>query len=89
MSEERAKVVRNIAEDLNIAMYQLSGFADMLGDIIGKMPFQEEEESYSIECRAFCAWAQKKLDVLTTQLMIQTKESSKLVSVLEKEVVAS
>ena len=35
MSEERAKVVRNIAEDLNIAMYQLSGFADMLGDIIG------------------------------------------------------
>mgnify|MGYP001046191702 FL=1 len=89
MSEERAKVVRNIAEDLNIAMYQLSGFADMLGDIIGKMPFQEEEESYSIECRAFCAWAQKKLDVLTTQLMIQTKESSKLVSVLEKEVFAS
>ena len=61
----------------------------MLGDIIGKMPFREEEESYSIECRAFCAWALKKLDVLATQLMMRSKESSELVSVLEKEVFAS
>lgn len=88
MSEEKAEKVRDMTEELSIAMYQLSGFAEMLDDIIDEMPLQKDGEGYSIECCVFCIWAQKKLDVLTTQLMMRLKESGELVSALKKEVFA-
>lgn len=89
MSEERAKAVRDATEELNMAMYQLSGFAEMLFDIIDEMPFQEEKEDYSLLCHAFCRNEHKKLDILATQLVIRLNESSKLAKALEKEVFAS
>ena len=78
--------VRKMAESLDLTVYQLNAFAEVVRDIVEKMPSNEKDENYSLSCNIFCHNVQNKLDVLTTQLLIGTKKSIGTVSELVKEV---
>ena len=85
MSEEKLNTVRNTIAELDYTIYQLSGVAEMLEDIIDVMPFRKTEEDDPTECLHFCIWAQKRLNILVNQLMLQLDKGGELVTTLEEE----
>ena len=85
MSEEKLNTVRNTIAELDYTIYQLSGVAEMLEDIIHEMPFRKKKEDDPTECLIFCIWAQRRLNILVDQLVIQSDKSGELVSALEEE----
>ena len=85
MNEEKLNTVRNTISELDYTIYQLSGVAEMLEDIIKEMPFRKKMKDDPTECLTFCIWAQRRLNILVDQLVIQSDKSGELVSVLDKE----
>ncbi|MCI9458641.1 MAG: hypothetical protein HFE44_17005 [Oscillospiraceae bacterium] len=78
--------VKKITDSLDITVYKLNAFAEVIRDIIDDMPNNEKDDSYPVLCCMFCRNVQNKLDVLTSQLMTESEKSINLVSELEREV---
>lgn len=75
-----------MADSLNITIYKLNAFAEIIRDIVSDMPFNEKDDNYLISCWLFCRNTQNKLDALTAQLLTDAKKSVGVVSELTKEI---
>lgn len=78
--------VKDITNELDMATYRMNAFVEVIRDIIDNIPVNEKDDNYREYCHIFCLNAQKKLDVLTCQLITESEKSINLVSELEKEV---